>query len=123
MKKLSRMIKYTIPKGMTMIPKSKGSKVERKSLKDKMMDNDFTNFLKERRAVSEARFKTMDNKSRSPSPGISRHSDGSVLIDFFGFFLKKKCSDQKFYKNEFSLYVFSIIWAISTNFWKLTFGR
>ena len=69
-----------------MIPKSKGSKVERKSLKDKMMDNDFTNFLKERRAVSESRFKTMDNKSRSPSPGISRHSDGSVLIDFFGVF-------------------------------------
>ena len=73
-----------------MIPKSssssKSSKVERKSLKDKMMDNDFTNFLKERRAVSESRFKTMDNKSRSPSPGISRSdSDGSFKTDF-GFF-------------------------------------
>ena len=92
---------------MTMIPKSKGSKVERKSLKDKMMDNDFTNFLKERRAVSESRFKTMDNKSRSPSPGISRHSDGSVLIDFFGGCLKKKCSEQKFYKKGiFSICIF-----------------
>ena len=72
LKKLSKMIKYTIPSRMTIMHPSTGkksSKVERKSLKDKMMDNDFTNFLKERRAVSESRFKTMDNKSRSPSPG------------------------------------------------------
>ena len=86
LKKLSRMIKYTIPSKMTMIhglPKtsSKSSKVERKSLKDKMMDNDFTTFLKERRAVSESRFKTLDHKSRSPSPGITRTRSDQELSD------------------------------------------
>merc|ERR1712025_1289483 len=76
---------YTIPSRMTIMHPSTGkksSKVERKSLKDKMMDNDFTNFLKERRAVSESRFKTMDNKSRSPSPAITRtRSDQELSSD------------------------------------------
>ena len=44
--------------------KSSTAKAERKSLKDKMMDNDLTNFLKERRAVSESRFRTLDKGQR-----------------------------------------------------------
>ena len=47
--------------------KKSSTKNERKSLKDKMLDNDLTNFLKERRAVSDSRFKTLD-KDRSLSP-------------------------------------------------------
>ena len=69
LKKLSKMIKYTIPSKMPspLMPSKKSSKVERKSLKDKLTDNDLTAFLKERRAVSESRFRTLD-KRRSPSP-------------------------------------------------------
>merc|ERR1712008_129575 len=70
LKKLSRIIKYTIPSKMPSPLSSKKSstgKAERRSLKDKMMDNDLTNFLKERRAVSESRFKSLE-KGQSPSP-------------------------------------------------------
>ena len=70
LKKLSKIIKYTIPSKMPSplsSKKSSNAKAERKSLKDKMLDNDLTNFLKERRAVSESRFKTLD-KDRSLSP-------------------------------------------------------
>ena len=40
--------------------KKKSSPKERKSLKDKMKENDFVQFLSERRAVSESRFKVKE---------------------------------------------------------------
>ena len=64
LKKLSKMIKNNIPS----IKGGGSAKLERKSLKDKMQDSDF---LKERRAVSESRFRMVD-KGRSPSPTIER---------------------------------------------------
>lgn len=70
LKKLSKMIKQSIPSKMPspLIPLKKSSKaVERKSLKDKMSENELAAFLKERRAVSESRF-TLVDKGRSPSP-------------------------------------------------------
>ena len=65
LKRLSKMIKYSIPS-----KKATNGKVERKSLKEKVMDNDLTTYLKERRAVSESRFKTIDNARRTPSPQV-----------------------------------------------------
>ena len=71
LKKLSKMIKNNIPS----IKGGGGSaKVERKSLKDRLQDSDF---LKERRAVSESRFRMVD-KGRSPSPTIERTRSLSV---------------------------------------------
>jgi hypothetical protein len=75
LKKLSKMIKYTIPSRMSKVGSSniessgggKKGKLERKSLKEKVLDGELAAFLKERRAVSESRFRIVD-KTRSPSP-------------------------------------------------------
>ena len=58
-KKWSKLMKYTLP---SKNPESKQNKKnkERKSLKDKMKENEFVAFLTERRAVSESRFRVMD---------------------------------------------------------------
>ena len=59
MKKWSKLMKYTLP---SKNPESKQNKKnkERKSLKDKMKENELVVFLTERRAVSESRFRVMD---------------------------------------------------------------
>ena len=57
-KRWSKLMKYTLP-SKTPEVKTKKSK-ERKSLKDKMKENDFVVFLTERRAVSESRFRVLD---------------------------------------------------------------
>ncbi len=69
LKRLQKIIKSSIPgrvTGLKIAASGGQGKVERKSLKDKMEDGDLAAFLKERRAVSESRFKVID---RSPSPG------------------------------------------------------
>merc|ERR1712008_167260 len=57
--------------------KSKKETKERKSLKDKMKENDFVVFLTERRAVSESRFRVLD-KIGSPGKLVRTKSDQSV---------------------------------------------
>merc|ERR1712050_103959 len=57
--------------------KVKKESKERKSLKDKMKENDFVVFLTERRAVSESRFRVLD-KIGSPGKLVRTKSDQSV---------------------------------------------
>merc|ERR1712039_224044 len=57
--------------------KVKKESKERKSLKDKMKENDFVVFLTERRAVSESRFRVLD-KIGSPGKLTRTKSDQSV---------------------------------------------
>ena len=68
MKRWSKLMKYTLP---SKNPESKSNKKnkERKSLKDKMKENELVAFLTERRAVSESRFRVMD-KLGEPSKGL-----------------------------------------------------
>ena len=63
-KRWSKLLKYSMPSKpadkVPTEPKRKISPKDRKSLKDKMKENDFVVFLTERRAVSESRFRVMD---------------------------------------------------------------
>merc|ERR1712083_683573 len=75
-KRWSKLMKYTLP-SKTPETKVKKENKERKSLKDKMKENDFVVFLTERRAVSESRFRVLD-KIGSPGKLTRTKSDQSV---------------------------------------------
>merc|ERR1712181_16062 len=75
-KRWSKLMKYTLP-SKTPEPKAKKENKERKSLKDKMKENDFVVFLTERRAVSESRFRVLD-KIGSAGKLTRTKSDQSV---------------------------------------------
>ncbi len=70
-KRWSKLLKYSMPSKSSDKDKDKdkegekkkSSPKERKSLKDKMKENDFVQFLSERRAVSESRFKVREYKN------------------------------------------------------------
>ena len=72
-KRWSKLMKYTLP-SKTPEAKVKKESKERKSLKDKMKENDFVVFLTERRAVSESRFRVLD-KIGSPGKLTRTKSD------------------------------------------------
>ena len=72
-KRWSKLMKYTLP-SKTPETKVKKENKERKSLKDKMKENDFVVFLTERRAVSESRFRVLD-KIGSPGKLTRTKSD------------------------------------------------
>ena len=72
-KRWSKLMKYTLP-SKTPETKAKKENKERKSLKDKMKENDFVVFLTERRAVSESRFRVLD-KIGSPGKLTRTKSD------------------------------------------------
>ena len=72
-KRWSKLMKYTLP-SKTPETKPKKETKERKSLKDKMKENDFVVFLTERRAVSESRFRVLD-KIGSPGKLTRTKSD------------------------------------------------
>ena len=75
-KRWSKLMKYTLP-SKTPETKAKKENKERKSLKDKMKENDFVVFLTERRAVSESRFRVLD-KIGSPGKLTRTKSDQVV---------------------------------------------
>ena len=75
-KRWSKLMKYTLP-SKTPETKTKKENKERKSLKDKMKENDFVVFLTERRAVSESRFRVLD-KIGSPGKLTRTKSDQVV---------------------------------------------
>ena len=75
-KRWSKLMKYTLP-SKTPETKVKKENKERKSLKDKMKENDFVVFLTERRAVSESRFRVLD---KIGSPGkLTRTKSDQVI--------------------------------------------
>ena len=67
-KRWSKLLKYSMPAKYSVSGAEKEAAAasaktlakDRKSLKDKMKENDFVTFLTERRAVSESRFRVMD---------------------------------------------------------------
>ena len=59
LKRWSKLMKYTLPSKNPETKSNKKNK-ERKSLKDKMKENELVAFLTERRAVSESRFRVLD---------------------------------------------------------------
>ena len=75
-KKWSKLMKYTLPSKNG--DKSSKKNKERKSLKDKMKDNDLVAFLTERRAVSESRFRVLDNLADPPKTVTKTKSDQSL---------------------------------------------
>ena len=77
-KRWSKLMKYTLP-SKTPETKVKKESKERKSLKDKMKENDFVVFLTERRAVSESRFRVLD-KIGSPGKLTRTKSDQVKLV-------------------------------------------
>merc|ERR1740128_1599653 len=91
-KRWSKLLKYSMPGRLAEGTESKKKEEdarkksgeskkgkERRSLKDKMMkgNNDFVNFLSERRAVSESRFKVMDRLG-NPNYLVRTKSDQSL---------------------------------------------
>lgn len=77
-KRWSKLMKYTLP-SKTPETKAKKETKERKSLKDKMKENDFVVFLTERRAVSESRFRVLD---KIGTPGkLNRTKSDQVKIN------------------------------------------
>merc|ERR1712106_133517 len=78
-KRWSKLMKYTLPSKNPdpKSPKNDKKAKDRKSLKDKMKENDFVVFLTERRAVSESRFRVLD-KIGSPGKLVRTKSDQSV---------------------------------------------
>ena len=78
-KRWSKLMKYTLPSKNPdpKSPKTDKKAKDRKSLKDKMKENDFVVFLTERRAVSESRFRVLD-KIGSPGKLVRTKSDQSV---------------------------------------------
>ncbi|TRY81050.1 hypothetical protein TCAL_10369 [Tigriopus californicus] len=60
LKRWSKMIKYSLPSAKTSKP---GKEKEKKSLKEKLTEGELAIFLKERRAVSESRFRILDKIS------------------------------------------------------------
>ena len=79
-KRWSKLMKYTLP---SKNPESSKEKVkknkERKSLKDKMKDNDLVAFLTERRAVSESRFRVLDKIGDSAEPTLVKTKSDQSL--------------------------------------------
>jgi hypothetical protein len=67
-KRWSKLLKYSMPAKYSVLAAEREAQLsshktmakDRKSLKDKMKENDFVTFLTERRAVSESRFRVMD---------------------------------------------------------------
>ena len=77
-KRWSKLLKYSMPsKSSEKESQKKTESKERKSLKDKMKENDFVVFLTERRAVSESRFKVMDAIG-NPNHLVRTKSDQSL---------------------------------------------
>jgi hypothetical protein len=88
-KRWSKLLKHSLPskshdkdKEKDGEGKKKSSPKERKSLKEKMKENDFVQFLSERRAVSESRFKVQDiagcSGGKNPNHITRTNSDQSI---------------------------------------------
>ena len=76
-KKWSKLMKYTLPSKNG--DKSSKKNKERKSLKDKMKDNDLVAFLTERRAVSESRFRVLDNLADTGGNSVTKTKSDQSL--------------------------------------------
>ena len=88
-KRWSKLMKYTLP-SKTPETKSKKETKERKSLKDKMKENDFVVFLTERRAVSESRFRVLD-KIGSPGKLTRTKSDQVISLRYHHLNCRPEC--------------------------------
>ena len=88
-KRWSKLMKYTLP-SKTPETKSKKETKERKSLKDKMKENDFVVFLTERRAVSESRFRVLD-KIGSPGKLTRTKSDQVICLRYHQLTCRPEC--------------------------------
>ena len=79
-KRWSKLMKYTLPSKNQESGKEKVKKTkERKSLKDKMKENDLVAFLTERRAVSESRFRVLDQIGDEAGPGLVKTKSDQSL--------------------------------------------
>ena len=79
-KRWSKLMKYTLPSKNQESNKEKGKKnKERKSLKDKMKENELVAFLTERRAVSESRFRVLDKIGDGGEAGLVKTKSDQSL--------------------------------------------
>ena len=76
-KRWSKLMKYTLP-SKNPEPKANKKNKERKSLRDKMKDNDIVAFLTERRAVSESRFRVLDKIGEPSKRLVKTKSEQSL---------------------------------------------
>jgi hypothetical protein len=92
LKRWSKMLKHTLPNKLPKVTAAahhsdKDAKAgsmtskDRKSLKDKVMEGELAVFLKERRAVSESRFRILDKLTASggPRPPLPRTKSNDVI--------------------------------------------
>ena len=77
LKRWSKMIKYSLPSKLPSNGNSKPKSPERKSLKERLTEGELAVFLRERRAVSESRFRILDKLNMS-GLGVRTKSDPKI---------------------------------------------